>query len=125
MSAIGLRAWPCAADTSCLFASALHQIRPVNCARRLAFGEVFHLTVTQALPGDFVNAQLTLCPHSPQISSRTDAPALRVYRGLLGGMSHVEKPELDKPAILISVADAHDPRLSRQFYHHDRFWKPH
>jgi hypothetical protein len=77
MSAIGLRASPCAADTGCLFASALHQIRPVNCVRRLAFGEVFHLTVTQALPGDFVNAQLTLCPHSPQISSRTKRSDIR------------------------------------------------
>ena len=68
--------------------------------------------------------QLTLCPHSPQIYSRTNVPAQRVHGGLLGGMSHVEKSELDKLAILISVADAHDPSLSCQFHHHTDFGTP-
>jgi hypothetical protein len=107
-----------------LLASTLHQTLCIACVRRHTFGDVFYLTVTQTLSGNFVHAQLTLCPHSPQIYSRTNVPAQRVHGGLLGGMSHVEKSELDKPAILISVADAHDPRLSCQFHHHSGFWTP-
>ena len=50
-----------------------------------AFRELFHLPVTQSLPGNFVRAQLPFCLYPPQISSRPSAPAQSVYSGLLGG----------------------------------------
>ena len=66
---------------------------------------------------DLAGAQFSLGLHPPQVGGRTEVASQGIYGCLLGGMSYVEEAILNEPAILLAVADTHDPGFSCQSQH--------